>query len=461
MALPYYRRNLYVLWLSTFLVAASWTQVIPFLPLFLQQMGVTENLNLWSGLAVSAHFVSGIFMQPIWGKFGDRFGRRPMLIRAGLSLSVLYFLTSLATEPWHVVVLRFLNGSLSGFIPMSVALVGTNTPPQYSTRFVASVQTSAASGTIIGPVIGGTLAAIFGVRGALTASAVLVFISTLLTVFFVRERHRPQTSEPTSIVADLRTALRSPVLWIVLFTGAIGQSASQAIQPVLVLHVEELLGANASAFLTGVILALPGIAFVLSATRWVRLLDRRNVRQVLVLAFIGAGAGYVLSGLAGVIWLFVPVFFVASLFVAAFRPVGAAMITRDVDAGFRGRAFGLQSSATTLGGLIGPLLAGVIADFFSRGAVFVVMGIILLFGPFVLRRYDRKSAGTTDALAIPTPETAAADPAHPADRAADPADRADTADRAADSPGDPDDRADTRATIATAPTQPTRDVDRH
>ncbi len=165
MSIPYYKRNLYVLWFATFLVSASWTQVIPFLPLFLAELGVTENLDFWSGLAVSAHFVTGMIMMPIWGKLGDRYGRKPMLIRAGLSLSIIYFLTSLSTEAWHVVVARLANGALTGFIPMSISLVGTNTPPQYSARYVASVQTSSAIGTIVGPVIGGTLAGIFGVRG--------------------------------------------------------------------------------------------------------------------------------------------------------------------------------------------------------------------------------------------------------------------------------------------------------
>src|SRR5690606_13671692 len=146
-------------------------------------MGVTEGLNLWAGIAVSAHFVTGIFMMPVWGKLGDKYGRKPMAVRAGFSLSLIYLLTSFAAAPWHVAVLRLLNGALTGFIPMSIALIGTNTPPPYAARYVASLQTSSAAGTVIGPVLGGTLAALFGVRGALTASAVLVFISTLLTVF--------------------------------------------------------------------------------------------------------------------------------------------------------------------------------------------------------------------------------------------------------------------------------------
>ncbi|REJ31780.1 MAG: hypothetical protein DIU83_11125 [Bacillota bacterium] len=390
MAIPYYRRNLYVLWPATFLVSASWTQVIPFLPLFMAQLGVEENLNFWSGLAVSAHFITGMIMMPVWGKLADRYGRKPMLVRAGLSLSLIYFLTSLSTEAWHVVAARLANGALTGFIPMSISLVGTNTPPQYSARYVASVQTSSAIGTIVGPVIGGTLAGIFGVRGSLQASAALVLVSALLAIFFVQERHKPETVERTSLAADVRAAFGMPVMGLVLFISLVGQAASMSIQPVLVLQVESLLGQAGSGFWSGVILALPGIAFALSATRWVGLLDTMAAHQVLAVAFTGTGVGYVLAGLVNNIWLFVLLFFAASVFVAAFRPLAAALITQRVAPDFRGRAFGLQSSATTMGGFIAPLFAGVVADWFGRSAVFVATGALMLLGVLVVQRHGAR-----------------------------------------------------------------------
>lgn len=391
MSLPYYRRNLYVLWVATFLVSASWTQVIPFLPLFLSQLGVTEGLNFWSGIVVSAHFVSSMFMLPVWGKLADRYGRKPMLVRAGLSLSVIYTLTSFSTEAWHVALLRFLNGALTGFIPMSTALIGTNTPPQFATRFVASLQTSSAAGTIIGPVIGGTLAGLFGVKGGLIASGVLVFISTLLALFFVEERHQPvEQAKKTSIVADVRTAITSPVMVVVLLVSMIGQAASTSVQPILVLHIEEMLGMGAQPLLTGMIMAIPGIAFVFSATRWVALMHKMTVQRLITLAFVGTGFGYIASGAVTTIGLFAPVLFVASVFVAAFRPVGAALITSGVDADFRGRAFALQTSSTTMGALFGPLIAGLIADHFGRQAVFVTLGCLLTLAPLVVRRHTRR-----------------------------------------------------------------------
>lgn len=376
---------------SVFLVSASWTQVIPFLPLYLSQLGVTEGLNFWSGVVVSAHFVSSMFMLPVWGKLSDRVGRKPMIVRAGLSLSVIYIATSFATQAWHVALLRFLNGALTGFIPMSTALIGTNTPPQYAPRFVASLQTSAAAGSIIGPVIGGTLAGLFGVKGGLVASGVLVFISTVLALIFVQERHQPVPQEDkTSIMADVQQAIASPVMWVVLFISLLGQAASTGVQPVLVLHIEEMLGAGANVALTGLIMALPGVAFVLSATRWVRLMDKHPVTRLITIAFVGTGIMYMASGAMQTMWTFAPMFFVASVFVAAFRPVGAAMITSDVEPDFRGRGFALQTTASTIGGLIGPIIAGLIADLYGRNAVFIAIGALLVVSPLVLRRHNER-----------------------------------------------------------------------
>ena len=117
LGIPYYRKNLYVMWVATFLVSASWTQVMPFLPVFLSEMGVTEGLNMWAGIAISAHFVTGIFMMPVWGKLGDKYGRKAMAVRAGFSLSLIYLLTSFATAPWHVALLRLLNRRADGLHP--------------------------------------------------------------------------------------------------------------------------------------------------------------------------------------------------------------------------------------------------------------------------------------------------------------------------------------------------------
>lgn len=385
--LPYYRKNLYVLCATTFLAAASWTQVIPFLPLFLGELGVTDNIATWSGFVYAMNFLSGIVMMPLWGRLADRVGRKAMVLRAGFCLSAIYFATAMATQPWHVAVTRFLNGALTGFIPMSTALVATNTPRELSARYVAVVQTASAAGTIIGPVIGGTLASMFGIRGAMYVSGTLVFLSTLLVLGLVKEPTKPQQSTvQTSLIGDFRMALQTPILWVCMFLAMIASIANVGVQPILALHIESLMQATIP-WLTGLVFTLPGLAFVLTATRWVRLYERHGFQKAANWAFWGAGITSVISGLTGNTALFAFMFFASSVFLAALRPISAAMVATEVEASFHGRAFGIQSAAMTFGGLIGPLGAGAVAGALGNHAVFVALGLLLVASPFIMQRH--------------------------------------------------------------------------
>lgn len=392
--IPYYRKNLYVLWVAAFLAGASWNQVVPFLPLYLTELGATENVSQWSGLIYSMHFLSALVMMPVWGKLSDRVGRKPMAIRAGVSLSIIYFAMSLCRTPWQLALCRFLNGALTGFIPMSTALLATNTPKAYASRYVASMQTAVASGNLLGPALGAVMASAFGIRGAMRVSGFAVFFSSMLVLAFVQERNKPTgTVERTSIMDDFRVAFKSPTLWVVLFINVVASIGTVGIQPILALHVEDLVAHTSSVLFTGMkealvatVFMLPAIGFVLTATRWVRLSDKYGVQRIVTISLIGGGITSIMTGLTGNIAIFLFIFFVSGLFLAALRPTAAAVIATDVEPAFHGRAFGMQTSAQTIGGLIGPITGGILAGAWGNQSVFIGVGLMLLLSPFAMRR---------------------------------------------------------------------------
>lgn len=342
-----------------------------------------DRISQWSGLVFSIHFLAGILMMPFWGKVADRVGRKLMTVRAGLSLAVIYFLTGLSTQAWHVVVLRFLNGALSGMIPMSIALIATNTPRELARRYVALLQTAHASGTILGPTIGGVLASLFGVREAFYVSGTAVFVSTLLILALVVEHNKPEPgAERTSLLADFRMALVMPMLLVSMFLSFMASLGSVGIQPVLALHAETLL-VSPEPWLTGLFFSLPGLAFVLTATFWVRQLERRGYRPVALSAMLGTGFFAVAAGLVHQVYLFVLLFFLMALFLGALRPVSAAIISTDVDPAFHGRAFGMQQSAFTMGGLLGPMISGTVASSWGTALGLVAVGVLFLLSSLV------------------------------------------------------------------------------
>jgi len=391
--MPYYRRNLYILSATIFLAALSWNQVIPFLPLFLKQIGVTHNLLQWTAVVFAAHSLSCIIALPFWGKLGDRYGQKPMVLRAGIFLTGIYFAMSLCATPWQLLILRFLNGALTGFIPCSVALIATNTPQEHAPRSVATAQAASAAGLIIGPAVGAWLPSIFGgdYRITMQLSGLAVLISTLLVWRFVEEPNRTKISEETSLLQDFLIALRSPILASVMFTAMLGSVFGAAVTPVLALHLTAMNGA-VPPWLKGAVFSLPPIAFLLSAHPWTRFGERCGFHTAIYIGLIGGAACAIGLTFARYIWQFSALFFVTALFFTAITPAIAAIICIQVKESFRGRAYGMQNSAATFGALIAPLAASRVEVAFGISSVFAFAGIVTLAGtlalPLMIRRWD-------------------------------------------------------------------------
>lgn len=380
MSIPYYRKNLYVLSTAIFLAAMSWNQVIPFLPLFIKQMGVGDRLLQWTGIVFALQGAASIFSQPFWGKMGDKYGRKPMAVRAGLCLSGIYFGMAFCQTPLQLAIFRFLNGALTGFIPMSLALIGTNTPEEYAPRAMATAQSASAFGLIVGPALGGLLVSLMGgYRGSMLVSGTVVLISTLMVWFLVSEPNRSELAESTSLVQDFFVSLQSRVLSSVMLTVMVYGIYTASLAPVLALHLESLNG-GLSDSLTGLMFSLPAIALVLTAHYWAGLGERIGFAQTIRIGLFGAG----ISGLALTfvhdVWVFGILFFLSGAFLAALSPSTSAIICTKVVEDFRGRAYGMQQSASMLGVLVAPLLATRIGDALGLPSVFAFVGLVALTG---------------------------------------------------------------------------------
>lgn len=375
--------------MAVFFASSAWQQVVPFLPLYLQELGVVEGLNQWSGVVYALHYISAIFFLPFWGKMADRFGRKPLMLRAGICLSVLYFVMSLARHPYHVAIVRFLNGALTGFIPGATALIATNTPRELTGRYVAAMQTASAGGTIIGPAIGGALADLFGFRGALRASGFMVFIAVILVLVFVVEPNKTVSSSSTTIRHDVQTAFSHPILLGTMLAMGFTAFATLSLQPVLTLYLTELSGGAAN-WLRGTIFSLPGVAFMLTASLWTRKGERSGFESLMPLGLLLSGALATTLAWPRSIYIFAVLYFVMGICVAALRPAAAALVALKVDEGFQGRAYALQQSAFMFGGFAGPLITGVVGDILGTRWTFVWLGLFLIGSALFMNRLVQK-----------------------------------------------------------------------
>ena len=383
--MPYYRKNIYILSSTICLASLSWYMVIPFLPLFVRQMGVSkELLPYWVGITFAVQSLGSMLFQPFWGKLADTYGRKPMILRAGFCLSFVYYAMSICRAPWQLAALRFLNGALTGFIPGSYALIATNTPEDIAPHYVATAQAASNVGLIAGPAIGGFLASLTGYRTSMVIAGSAVLLSTLIVALFVEERNRVDPGESTSIVEDLRTAVQSPVQLSLLFAVIFVWMFGSAISPYLTLHLKALNG-NSPEWIVGVVFSLPAIAFILTARWWTSLGERWGYERSILLCLAAGGVTTFLLAFTHSILLFGVVYFVTSLFVSALAPSISGLTITRVEESFRGRAYGIQQAAGTFGGFIAPLIAARASAAYGIPAVFPFVAIAFVLGAIVFR----------------------------------------------------------------------------
>lgn len=386
------KRNLFVLWIGCFLCACSFSLVMPFLPRFISSLGVQDNLYIWSGLTYAITFVASAIMSPIWGNLADRYGRRPMIIRSGISIGAIYLLMSLVTSPYQLFGLRMLNGALSGFIPSSIALLATNTPEDRVGRALALLQTGTAAGTILGPMLGGTLAEFIGIRPTMRVAWILIWVATLLVIVGVKEKVLGAGKTRTSPLQDLKTAISHKTLFALMISAMLINASIQSLEPILTefvptLHQEAVLErfthlvfgrADAHSFIAGFIFSLPAIATVVTAAYWAKVGERLGFAKLLAGGLALAGLMVIPQSLVRTAGTLILLRFIYGCMTAAVQPAVNATLATVVHPSFRGRAYGINTSAMFIGSVLGPTLGGMVADNVGPRYVFVFTGVLML-----------------------------------------------------------------------------------
>lgn len=379
-----WQRNLLVLWIGVLTTAASFSMVIPFLPLFLLQIGVHQHTEMWSGLLYSAAFFAGALSAPYWGSLADRYGRKPMVVRAGFVLFVVYTLTAFVTNPYELLILRILQGLLSGYIPGSIALIGTNTPEDRVGFALSMISTAGATGAILGPLLGGAIAHWFSNRIAFGSAGIIELFATLLVIFWVREDNFSPVKDRPSILLTFKEAVQNRPLLSALLLNTFTAFSIMTIEPVLTLYIAQLNHSVANASLiAGVVFSLSGIASVVFAPLWGRTADRIGFPIVLIVGLFGGAVWTFLQLPFHNVWAFAGVRFCYGAFFCAVFPAINGLIVRTTEPAFRGRAFGLNQTANQVGNMLGPTAGGLVAEGSSIHGVFWVTGALLTVVGFI------------------------------------------------------------------------------
>ncbi|MDY1036842.1 multidrug efflux MFS transporter [Lelliottia sp. CFBP8978] len=381
--------NLISVWFGCFFTGLAISQILPFLPLYVSQLGVSshEALSMWSGLTFSITFLVSAIVSPMWGSLADRKGRKLMLLRASLGMAIAILLQAYATNVWQLFLLRGLMGLTSGYIPNAMALVASQVPRERSGWAISTLSTAQISGVIGGPLMGGFLADHVGLRAVFFITAMLLMVSFLVTFFLIKEGVRPSVSKADRLSGKAVFAtLPYPGLMISLFvTTMVIQLCNGSIGPILALFIKSMApDSNNIAFLSGMIAAVPGVSALISAPRLGKLGDRIGTARILMATLIIA------------LVLFFAMSFVTSPFQlgvlrfllgfadGAMLPAVQTLLVKYSSDQVTGRIFGYNQSFMYLGNVAGPLIGASVSAMagfrwvFAATAVVVLLNIIQL-----------------------------------------------------------------------------------
>lgn len=397
-----WRKNLIVLWFGQFLVMAGMTMIIPFLTLYLQfELGLsdTHEIGVWAGVIFAGNFVTAFIFQPIWGKLADRYGRKMMLLRSGFGMAIVMVLMGFATSPWHLLLLRMLNGTISGFNPASIALISATTPKERMGFAMGIIQSGAMAGTLMGPFIGGLLADAVGYRPIFYITGTLLFAASLLALFVVKENFdlaKAASRAQASVMEGLKRISRIPQLMSLFGVTFLIQFANMSPMTLMPLLVQELHGTTANlAFLAGFVGSATGLSNMLASPLLGRLSDRIGAERVLAVSLIGASLAFIPQAMAGTVWQLILARFGLGLFLGGLIPAVNALIRKYTPDGMESRAYSFNSSTLSLGNMIGPITGGALSGYIGIQGLFLVSGaMMLLNGVWVWQSLLRRKSST-------------------------------------------------------------------
>ena len=367
-----WKDNLRIAWFGCFLTGASISLVVPFMPIFVEQLGIEgDQVAFYSGLAISVSAISAAFVSPIWGILADKYGRKPMMIRAGLAMTITMGGLAFVPNVFWLLFLRFLNGVFTGFVPNATALIASQVPKDRSGYALGTLSTGVVAGTLTGPFVGGFIAEIFGIRNVFLLVGSFLFLAAILTILFIKENFQPVPKEKALPTKELFASVKYPFLLINLFlTSFVIQFAAQSIGPILALYVRDLGQKENLLFVSGLIVSSMGFSSMMSAGVMGKLGDKVGNHRLLVVAQVYSVCIYLLCANATSPIQLGFYRFLVGLGTGALIPGVKALLSKMSPKVGISRVFAFNQVFFYLGGVIGPLAGSAVAGQFGYHSVF-------------------------------------------------------------------------------------------
>jgi DHA1 family multidrug resistance protein-like MFS transporter len=380
-----WKRNLYVIWAAELVAIAGFTVVMPFLPYYVQELGVTDpaQVAIWSGLVFTGHGITMAILAPVWGSLADRYGRKLMVQRAMFGGALIIAAMGFVDNVQQLAILRTIQGGLTGTVPAATTLVASSAPREKSGYALGLLQMAIYTGASAGPLLGGLVADTLGYRAAFWVTAALLFIAGLSVFFLVQERVKPsqqREGSPTeSFWRGLTLVLRSRALLVMFGIRLTTRLGLGILSPMLPLFVQSLIpDAERVASITGLISGVGAATSALGAVALGRVGDRIGYRRVMVACTVGAAALHVPQSFVNTPTQLLILQGAAGVVLGGMLASISATLANLAPKGRQGMVYGVDTSAISVARAVAPMAGAAIAT--SLGLRYIFLSAAGIFG---------------------------------------------------------------------------------
>lgn len=376
-----WKRNLIVCWFGTFVTLIGMSQIAPIMPLYIKQLGIqnTGLIEQISGVAFGVTFIVSAIFSPIWGYAADKIGRKPMLLRASLGMSIVVGSMGLAQNVYQLIGLRILQGVITGYSTACTTLIATQTEKKHAGWALGVLSTASVSGSLLGPLLGGYLDEILGLKFTFFLTGGLMLVAFTATLLFVKEEFVPQEKEVLSTKEIWRKLPDASLITTMFVTSFILQLAYYSIEPIITVYITQISkNLNHIALISGMAFSASGLASIIAAPRLGKLSDKVGAHKIILAALIVAGIIFIPQAFVQNPWQLMGLRFMLGIATAGLAPSINTLIKKITPENLTGRIFGFNMSAFYLGTFGGSILGGQIAAHLGIKYVFFITSTLLI-----------------------------------------------------------------------------------
>ena len=386
-----WKRTVYISLVCVFCTAFGVSQLAPILPLYFHDLGVQtpEAMSLWSGLATGATYIIVCLAAPFWGRVADQKGRKITLIRSSFGMALCNILIAFQTTPEGVVLIRLVQGLVSGFYSASITLIASESPIERTGWALGLLASANLAGSLIGPLLGGYIADTVGIRNDFIIVGALMGLAGVLATIFIHENYVPQPNPEKLSIRKLKEQIPEfnsiVALCVASFIYAI---CIMSLQPVISVYIKGIVPSDTEnlAFIAGAVFSAMGIAQLMSSSPLGKLVDKIGPRKVLVVSLIYVGILNIPQAYVSDVYQLAIIRFLQGFGLGGMLPALNTYLSSKTPREFTGQVFSYNQSCLFFGYFLGSvggasLMAwlGFTTLFWVSGGLFIISALWIGF----------------------------------------------------------------------------------